>query len=770
VYLVGIIPGPGKPSLAQINHCLKPLVDELLVFWESGIFFSRTAKFVTGRLVRCALVPLVCDLPAARQTAGFGAHNAKYFCSVCNLEHSDIDNLDMASWPPRTAEAHRKAAWEWKAKESVAQREAAFKENSTRWSELLRLPYWDPIRYTVIDSMHNHYLGLLKHHCRSIWGMSISAEDEDHGESTTSPQPTEEEQALGVAYLNSGTSTQLASCKKAVLKYLCTTVGIQARKPSKDRLLTLLEAWVSTAYTGEGGGESTRRATTRSAATPEQVTRGAKMLETAVSAHTFSRKFNLAVLRALCEQNGLSDNGTKLDIAYRLIDMVCSVAGLARLRIGSSETTDGPTVNTSAGRSGSRESTPMADEQVTSVLGRTTLQQIHAELPLTELPSWISPVPSNVGTKARGKLSADQWHIFCVVNLPVILIRMWAPRGGRFTQMLDNYMHLVTEVVVGSLLEMSDDAIALYESSALEYLKGAKELYGISLTPNQHNSLHIPFFLRLFGPLHAIRTFFSERMNYLLQRQNTNLIFGQLELTFMKHSCRAANLRAILEEPAIRAQVAELSEAYEQLQGEDRRGTRLRESLSLGASMTSGPTTQKAIVLDQDCFRALITALNSKAGKELFIDIRELRRIPGTRQLLNRAQEVSSIQIGGVRFRSKDAAPKDSNAMCIVGIAGASPTATRIKKIFRYTYRDSDGKSVEGTYLFVLPYAELSAEDAPLDPYRKYPFVGGQLYYNDHLTGVVITPDRVVSHFARTPVTMPGIAAQCIHALSLDKV
>lgn len=170
---------------------------------------------------------------------------------------------------------------------------------------------------------------------------------------------------------------------------------------------------------------------------------------------------------------------------------------------------------------------PGAGASTTAVLGSSMMAEIHAELPLTELPSWINPVPRNVGTTSRGKLSADQWHILCVVNLPIILIPKWAPKGGRFAAMLENFMHLVTEVVVGSLLEMSEEAISLYETSALAYLKTAQKLYGISLTPNQHNSLHIPFFLRLFGPLHSIRTFFSERMNYLLQQQNTNLKFGK---------------------------------------------------------------------------------------------------------------------------------------------------------------------------------------------------------------------------------------------------
>ena len=162
-----------------------------------------------------------------------------------------------------------------------------------------------------------------------------------------------------------------------------------------------------------------------------------------------------------------------------------------------------------------------------AVLGPEVMAEIHKQLPATELPSWINAVPRNVGTKARGKLSSDQWHIFGVVNLPIILIRLWSDSDELHRKMLDNYMHLVTEVVVGGLLEMSDDAIALYEASALAYLDTGKAIYGMRITPNHHNSLHIPFFLRNFGPLHSIRTFFAERINFLLQLQNTNLKFGR---------------------------------------------------------------------------------------------------------------------------------------------------------------------------------------------------------------------------------------------------
>ena len=39
MYLAGVIPGPGKPSLDQINHTLSLLVTELLKFWK-GVYYT----------------------------------------------------------------------------------------------------------------------------------------------------------------------------------------------------------------------------------------------------------------------------------------------------------------------------------------------------------------------------------------------------------------------------------------------------------------------------------------------------------------------------------------------------------------------------------------------------------------------------------------------------------------------------------------------------------------------------------------------------------
>ena len=84
MYLVGVIPGPSKPSLEQINHVLSLLVLELLEFWK-GVYYTQTYKFPGGRLSKGALIALVCDMLAARQVAGFGSVTSTFFCTFCLL-------------------------------------------------------------------------------------------------------------------------------------------------------------------------------------------------------------------------------------------------------------------------------------------------------------------------------------------------------------------------------------------------------------------------------------------------------------------------------------------------------------------------------------------------------------------------------------------------------------------------------------------------------------------------------------------------------------
>ena len=71
ILLVGVIPGPKEPDLT-VNEYLKPLVNELLLFWK-GEYLDELGEKV---LYRFALICVASDLPATRKCCGFLSYNA----------------------------------------------------------------------------------------------------------------------------------------------------------------------------------------------------------------------------------------------------------------------------------------------------------------------------------------------------------------------------------------------------------------------------------------------------------------------------------------------------------------------------------------------------------------------------------------------------------------------------------------------------------------------------------------------------------------------
>ena len=175
MFLAGVIPGPHEPPLNTLNHYLTPLVDDLLDFWNPGVRFTRTEVYRWGRLVRCALVCVVCDLPAARKTAGFAASSHNHFCAICRCTRKEhgYSNIDCDTWQRRTNAECRTHAEAFKGAECEEESEAVFAASGLRWSELLRLPYFDPSRFVVIDAMHNLFLGLIQEHFQGILGIRL---------------------------------------------------------------------------------------------------------------------------------------------------------------------------------------------------------------------------------------------------------------------------------------------------------------------------------------------------------------------------------------------------------------------------------------------------------------------------------------------------------------------------------------------------------------------------------------------------------------------
>lgn len=172
MYLAGIIPSPAEPPTSCINNYIQPLVDDLLDFWSPGVQFSCTHQFRHGRHVLCALAAVVCDLPASRKLASFASHSHDFFCLICSCtrKKDEYGTTDYGSWHRQGDRDCCKYAEKWQNAHDASAEKATFDSSGLQWSELLRLPYFDPSRYVVMDAMHNLFLGLINFHFCDLLG------------------------------------------------------------------------------------------------------------------------------------------------------------------------------------------------------------------------------------------------------------------------------------------------------------------------------------------------------------------------------------------------------------------------------------------------------------------------------------------------------------------------------------------------------------------------------------------------------------------------
>jgi Transposase family tnp2 len=269
MFMAGVVPGPKEPPLTTLNHYLTPLVDDFLEFWKPGVYFSRTRKYSLGRLVRCALVAVVCDLLGARKVAGFASCTHEHFCAICHCTRSahGYGNTDYSSWRYRTQYECKMFADRYNNASDEKTRQGIFDAAGLRWSELLRLPYFDLARYVVVDAMHNLFLGLIKEHFQGILGIGAQ---KDKDETVLSIKFSDELMNLSITeqksvnrlkgYLESPMNDRLTSdretwlrkfsqCNLSALEFVCKQLGCphppEGQKIAKKDWAESILHWVS---------------------------------------------------------------------------------------------------------------------------------------------------------------------------------------------------------------------------------------------------------------------------------------------------------------------------------------------------------------------------------------------------------------------------------------------------------------------------------------------------------------------------------------------
>ena len=270
---LGIIPGPDEPHLHELNHYLRPLVDDLKVFWEQGVHFSRTALYPNGRTSHAAVAVAVNDLPAAWKMSQMAGPSSHWYCSRCHCWHrSTLRRCDFQhkDWEPRDKHKLKRAAEMWRDAPDSKTREEIFREHGVRWSEMWRLPYWDPTQQLVVDSMHCILEGLGQFQVRKILGLEMSSarakpdvvlpfthnfQTYDHTQSTTKLSEREIghvksiHKLLVAPLVNEDAITQLRkqlnTKNMGALQFVCQDLHLQPTGTRKSCWVDELIVWVS---------------------------------------------------------------------------------------------------------------------------------------------------------------------------------------------------------------------------------------------------------------------------------------------------------------------------------------------------------------------------------------------------------------------------------------------------------------------------------------------------------------------------------------------
>ncbi len=161
IIIVGLIPGPKEPE--NMNSILGPLVDELKQL--------SVGVQINGENIQAILSCTANDIPASRKLCGFAGHSSRLACNKCYKvfptekfgEKPDFSGYNCESWPPRSDSDVKKGGLQYLQAKTKSEKESIVRQHGCRYSVLQDLPYFSVVRNTIIDPMHNLYLGTAKH-------------------------------------------------------------------------------------------------------------------------------------------------------------------------------------------------------------------------------------------------------------------------------------------------------------------------------------------------------------------------------------------------------------------------------------------------------------------------------------------------------------------------------------------------------------------------------------------------------------------------------
>ena len=119
------------------------------------------------------------------------------------------------------------------------------------------------------------------------------------------------------------------------------------------------------------------------------------------------------------------------------------------------------------------------------------------------LPSWCTPASPHISDKGQGKVSADEWRVFCTVHLIVTLGHLWGslPCDSHENQLFLNFCDLITATKIATGRSITVARAKEFQDRMLRYLGGLNKLFPMyQLILYHHISIYLRELLSHFGP------------------------------------------------------------------------------------------------------------------------------------------------------------------------------------------------------------------------------------------------------------------------------
>jgi hypothetical protein len=160
-------------------------------------------------------------------------------------------------------------------------------------------------------------------------------------------------------------------------------------------------------------------------------------------------------------------------------------------------------------------------------VSKKQLADIRVRVRGSERPSYYNKVPTKVGAKSEGRLKADQLRSAAEFDYIVSFAAMQCSGGTNGEEAIKDDPMLQATLHLGCAVRYATSEVTSerHANLTLHHLKTYLDILreqDVPFVPNHHYALHLPEFLRRYGPMRGWWMFPYERVVHRLQSVNHN--------------------------------------------------------------------------------------------------------------------------------------------------------------------------------------------------------------------------------------------------------